>query len=271
MRWWRRRRPGTFEPLRPGDVTPLPPRGTPEHARLARHRRGPAARRAGGGTGRRRGRGDALRRGGEGAGAGGGRQDLPRPQAARRGAHGRAGGASGPGRSHDLVPHLGGHRRASRRPSAAGAGLPLPAGPPAAADAGRGHRAGCRRAHRRSRRADTATCFRALRRRAGWASGSGPRGWSTSTSPTSTTSPPRSTRWCSASTPTGGAAMTVEVTPRRAPDGKLDVGAAPVRVGGQLQLVEKVDPAPTRPSPPTTSPSASPRCSTRPSRSRSGR
>ena len=41
----------------------------------------------------------------------------------------------------------------------------------------------------------------------------------------------------------GGAAMTVEVTPRRAPDGKLDVGAAPVRVGGQLQLVEKVDPA----------------------------
>ncbi len=41
----------------------------------------------------------------------------------------------------------------------------------------------------------------------------------------------------------GGAAMTVEVTPRRAPDGALDVGAAPVRVGGQLQLVEKVDPA----------------------------
>ena len=40
-----------------------------------------------------------------------------------------------------------------------------------------------------------------------------------------------------------GASMTVEVTPRRAPDGKLDVGAAPVRVGGQLQLVEKVDPA----------------------------
>jgi UTP--glucose-1-phosphate uridylyltransferase len=40
----------------------------------------------------------------------------------------------------------------------------------------------------------------------------------------------------------GGAAMTVEVTPRRAPDGRLDVGAAPVRVGGQLQLVEKVDP-----------------------------
>jgi UTP--glucose-1-phosphate uridylyltransferase len=41
----------------------------------------------------------------------------------------------------------------------------------------------------------------------------------------------------------GGAAMTVEVTPRRAPEGKLDAGAAPVRVGGQLQLVEKVDPA----------------------------
>ncbi len=41
----------------------------------------------------------------------------------------------------------------------------------------------------------------------------------------------------------GGAAMTVEVTPRRAPDGQLDAGAAPVRVRGQLQLVEKVDPA----------------------------
>ena len=41
----------------------------------------------------------------------------------------------------------------------------------------------------------------------------------------------------------GGASMTVEVTPRRAPDGKLDVGAAPVRSGGQLQLVEKVAPA----------------------------
>jgi UTP--glucose-1-phosphate uridylyltransferase len=40
----------------------------------------------------------------------------------------------------------------------------------------------------------------------------------------------------------GGAAMTVEVTPRRGPDGTLDVGAAPVRVAGQLQLVEKVDP-----------------------------
>ena len=40
----------------------------------------------------------------------------------------------------------------------------------------------------------------------------------------------------------GGAAMTVEVTPRRGPDGALDVGAAPVRVGGQQQLVEKVDP-----------------------------
>src|SRR5262245_17682239 len=41
----------------------------------------------------------------------------------------------------------------------------------------------------------------------------------------------------------GGAAMTVEVTPRRSPGGKLDVGAAPVRAAGQLQLVEKVDPA----------------------------
>jgi UTP--glucose-1-phosphate uridylyltransferase len=41
----------------------------------------------------------------------------------------------------------------------------------------------------------------------------------------------------------GGAAMTVEVTPRRAPDGQLDTGAAPVRIRGQLQLVENVDPA----------------------------
>ena len=40
----------------------------------------------------------------------------------------------------------------------------------------------------------------------------------------------------------GGAAMTVEVTARRAPDGQLDAGAAPVRIRGQLQLVEKVDP-----------------------------
>jgi UTP--glucose-1-phosphate uridylyltransferase len=41
----------------------------------------------------------------------------------------------------------------------------------------------------------------------------------------------------------GGAAMTVEVTARRAPDGKLDAGAAPVRIRGQLQLVEKVEPS----------------------------
>jgi UTP--glucose-1-phosphate uridylyltransferase len=40
----------------------------------------------------------------------------------------------------------------------------------------------------------------------------------------------------------GGAAMSVEVTGRRAPDGKLDAGAAPVRIRGQLQLLEKVDP-----------------------------
>jgi len=41
----------------------------------------------------------------------------------------------------------------------------------------------------------------------------------------------------------GGQAMTVEVTARRGPDGQLDSGAAPVRIRGQLQLVEKVDPA----------------------------
>ena len=41
----------------------------------------------------------------------------------------------------------------------------------------------------------------------------------------------------------GGAAMTVEVTSRRSPNGQLDAGAAPVRIRGQLQLVEKVDPA----------------------------
>jgi UTP--glucose-1-phosphate uridylyltransferase len=40
-----------------------------------------------------------------------------------------------------------------------------------------------------------------------------------------------------------GAAMTVEVTPRRSATGALDAGAAPVRVGNRLQLVEKVDPA----------------------------
>ncbi|WP_257458466.1 UTP--glucose-1-phosphate uridylyltransferase [Archangium lipolyticum] len=39
-----------------------------------------------------------------------------------------------------------------------------------------------------------------------------------------------------------GGAMTVEVTPRANPSGALDAGAAPVRLKGQLQLVEKVDP-----------------------------
>ncbi|MGO9065358.1 MAG: UTP--glucose-1-phosphate uridylyltransferase [Myxococcaceae bacterium] len=38
-----------------------------------------------------------------------------------------------------------------------------------------------------------------------------------------------------------GAAMTVEVTARRSPEGQLDAGAAPVRLQGQLQLIEKVD------------------------------
>jgi UTP--glucose-1-phosphate uridylyltransferase len=40
-----------------------------------------------------------------------------------------------------------------------------------------------------------------------------------------------------------GQAMTVEVTSRRAPGGALDAGAAPVRVGGRVRLVEQVDPA----------------------------
>lgn len=39
-----------------------------------------------------------------------------------------------------------------------------------------------------------------------------------------------------------GRQMTVEVTPRANPSGALDAGAAPVRLAGQLQLVEKVDP-----------------------------
>jgi UTP--glucose-1-phosphate uridylyltransferase len=39
-----------------------------------------------------------------------------------------------------------------------------------------------------------------------------------------------------------GKAMTVEVTARARRDGTLDAGAAPVRVDGVLQLVEKVDP-----------------------------
>jgi UTP--glucose-1-phosphate uridylyltransferase len=40
-----------------------------------------------------------------------------------------------------------------------------------------------------------------------------------------------------------GRAMTVEVTPRTLPGRPPDAGAAPVRSGGQLVLVEKVDPA----------------------------
>ncbi len=40
-----------------------------------------------------------------------------------------------------------------------------------------------------------------------------------------------------------GGAVTVEVTSRRGPSGKLDTGAAPVRVGERVQLVEHVDPA----------------------------
>ncbi len=39
-----------------------------------------------------------------------------------------------------------------------------------------------------------------------------------------------------------GRTMTVEVTPRANPSGALDAGAAPVRLNGLLQLVEKVDP-----------------------------
>jgi UTP--glucose-1-phosphate uridylyltransferase len=39
-----------------------------------------------------------------------------------------------------------------------------------------------------------------------------------------------------------GGAVTVEVTARRGPSGRLDTGAAPVRVGGRVQLVEQVDP-----------------------------
>jgi len=40
-----------------------------------------------------------------------------------------------------------------------------------------------------------------------------------------------------------GQAVTVEVTERRGPSGALDVGAAPVRSGGRVRLVEQVDPA----------------------------
>lgn len=39
-----------------------------------------------------------------------------------------------------------------------------------------------------------------------------------------------------------GGAVTVEVTSRRGPSGKLDAGAAPVRVGERVRLVEHVDP-----------------------------
>jgi UTP--glucose-1-phosphate uridylyltransferase len=40
-----------------------------------------------------------------------------------------------------------------------------------------------------------------------------------------------------------GAAMTVEVASRRAPSGALDAGAAPVRMGDRVLLLERVDPA----------------------------
>ncbi|HEX9051443.1 MAG TPA: UTP--glucose-1-phosphate uridylyltransferase [Anaeromyxobacter sp.] len=40
-----------------------------------------------------------------------------------------------------------------------------------------------------------------------------------------------------------GGAVTVEVAARRGPSGKLDAGAAPVRLGDRVQLVEHVDPA----------------------------
>ncbi|MFT3914939.1 MAG: UTP--glucose-1-phosphate uridylyltransferase [Anaeromyxobacteraceae bacterium] len=40
-----------------------------------------------------------------------------------------------------------------------------------------------------------------------------------------------------------GAALTVEVTARRSPAGALDAGAAPVRLGGRVRLVEQVEPA----------------------------
>ena len=40
-----------------------------------------------------------------------------------------------------------------------------------------------------------------------------------------------------------GAAITVEVTARRSPTGALDIGAAPVRMGARVALVEQVDPA----------------------------
>jgi UTP--glucose-1-phosphate uridylyltransferase len=39
-----------------------------------------------------------------------------------------------------------------------------------------------------------------------------------------------------------GQALTVEVAPRRSPSGALDQGAAPVRVGGRVRLVEQVEP-----------------------------
>lgn len=40
----------------------------------------------------------------------------------------------------------------------------------------------------------------------------------------------------------GGQSATVEVTARKSPAGLLDTGAAPVRIGGHLQLMEKADP-----------------------------
>ena len=262
--------PGTLEPLRPGDVTPLPARGTAEHARLAAV-------------------GDRLLRDGKVAAL-----------VVAGGAGTRFGGAV-----KALVPVVEGKtfldlklldvERASER-----VGRPVPvalmvsfltesgiaehlsAHPPGAAFCPSSRRS-CR--------------------------GSRPREPSPASPPASRRSPPAVTATCSARSATsgvgqrlagrgvehvyfsnvdnlaatldpvvlgmhaeGGAAMTVEVTPRRAP-GRQARRRALRRCasGASSSWWRRSIPPPTRPSPPTTSPSGWPPCSRRRSRCPTGR
>ena len=233
--------PGTLEPLRPGDVTPLPARGTPEHARLA----------ARGDTLLREGRVAALVvAGGAGTRFGGavkalvpvveGKTFLDLKLLDVERTSGRVGRPVPVAlmvsflTEQGIAEHLAAHPPAIPVQVFLQAHLPRltpdgaiarePGGEPSFAPSGHGD------------------VFRALR-----ASGVGgqlaERGvehvyFSNVDNLAATLDPVVLGMHAE-----GGAAMTVEVTPRRTPDGKLDVGAAPVRVDGQLQLVEKVDPA----------------------------
>jgi UTP--glucose-1-phosphate uridylyltransferase len=233
--------PGTLEPLRPGDVTPLPPRGSPEHARLAAvgdrllGEGKVAALVVAGGAGTRFGGAVKalvpvvdgrtfldlkvldVERASE-------RVGRPVPVALMVSFLTEQGIATHLGAHPPRVPVVPFLQAHLPRLTSEGAIAREPSGEPSLAPAGHGD------------------VFRALR-----ASGVGQRlagqgvehvYFSNVDNLAATLDPVVLGMHAE-----GGAAMTVEVTPRRAPDGKLDVGAAPVRVGGQLQLVEKVDPA----------------------------